>query len=209
MKAIRGAYWQVPAPSRSTKNKNRRAMAIIGYARVSTEEQNLDLQRDALTAAGCEHIFEDDGVSAIAARRPGFEAVLAALRPHDTLIVWKLDRAWRSLRQAVETLERFQALPVSFRSLTEYIDTSTPIGQAMYQIQNVFAELERKLISERTKAGMAAARRRGKNVGRPPLLSPEAILHARMERAEGRTLEDIALQLRVSPRTLKRNLQSE
>lgn len=180
---------------------------MIGYARVSTEEQHLDLQRDALRAAGCLRIYEDLGVSAVAPRRPGYEAALAALRPHDTLVVWKLDRAWRSLKQAVDTLEALQKLPAAFRSLTEPLDTTTPIGQAMYQIQNVFAELERKLISERTKAGLEAARRRGKTLGRPRLLSAVAVARARLALAQGGSPEALARRLRVSPRTLARALR--
>lgn len=182
-------------------------MAIIGYARVSTDEQHLDLQRDALKAAGCARIYEDLGVSAVATKRPGYDAALAVLKPHDTLVVWKLDRAWRSLKQAVDTLEMLQKLPATFRSLTEPFDTTTPLGQAMYQIQNVFAELERKLISERTKAGLAAARKRGKILGRPPLLSPKAVARARTAMACGRKLEELSRQLHVSPRTLMRALR--
>lgn len=182
-------------------------MALIGYARVSTEEQHLDLQRDALKAAGCHYIYEDRGVSAVATRRPGYDAALSALRPHDTLVVWKLDRAWRSLKQAIDALEALQTMPVAFRSLTEPFDTATPLGQAMYQIQNVFAELERKLISERTKAGLAAARKRGKKLGRPPLLSAAAIARARKALTKGCALAELARQLRVTPRTLTRALR--
>lgn len=182
-------------------------MTMIGYARVSTDEQLLDLQRDALRAAGCQQIYEDFGISAVALRRPGYDAALAALKPHDTLVVWKLDRAWRSLKQAVDTLDTLQRLPVAFRSLTEPLDTTTPLGQAMYQIQNVFAELERKLISERTKAGLEAARRRGKTLGRPRLLSPAIIADVRIALSEGHVPEELARQLRVSPRTLARALR--
>ncbi|HEY0939242.1 MAG TPA: recombinase family protein [Steroidobacter sp.] len=182
-------------------------MAIIGYARISTSEQHLDLQRDALRAAGCARIYEDLGVSAIAKRRPGFEGALAALRSGDTFVIWKMDRAFRSLRQALETMERFQRDSIAFRSLTEHIDTSTPMGQAMFQIQNVFAELERKLISERTKAGLEAARRRGKHPGRRCKLSrcDIAWAHEALQCPE-QTKAGIARALRVSPRTLRRSL---
>lgn len=182
-------------------------MAIIGFARVSTFEQHLDLQRDALRAAGCERIFEDLGVSAIAKHRPGFEGALAALSPGDTFVIWKMDRAFRSLRQALETMEHFQRDRIAFRSLTEHIDTSTPMGQAMFQIQNVFAELERKLISERTKAGLEAARRRGKRPGRRRKLSHCEIAWAReaLEQPD-QTKVDVARALACSPRTLRRSL---
>lgn len=182
-------------------------MTMIGYARVSTDEQHLDLQRDALKAAGCDRIYEDLGISAVATKRPGYDAALAALKPNDTLVVWKLDRAWRSLKQAVDTLEMLQKLPAAFRSLTEPFDTTTPLGQAMYQIQNVFAELERKLISERTKAGLAAARKRGKTLGRPRLLSSKQTAHARTALARGRKPKELARQMHVSPRTLARALR--
>jgi len=183
-------------------------MPLISYARVSREEQNLDLQRFALKAAGCELIFEDGGVSAIAERRPGFEAALAALRPGDTFVVWKLDRAFRSLKNALHTLERFEKQGISFRSLTEHIDTSTPMGQAMFQIQNVFAELERKLISERTKAGLEAARLRGKVLGRPRRLSDTQIAWARRNLDGPQSMKALAEDLGVSSRTLSRALQS-
>lgn len=144
--------------------------ALIGYARVSTEEQSMALQIDALEKAGCTRIFIDQGVSAVAKSRPGFEAALLALAPGDTLVVWKMDRAFRSLRNALDVLEQLEVRGVEFRSLTDAIDTSTPIGRCMYQLRNAFAELERSLISERTKAGLAAARRRGVRIGRPPKL---------------------------------------
>src|SRR5262245_31961546 len=150
-------------------------MAVLGYARVSTDEQNLDLQRDALKAAGCKRIFEDPGISAIAPTRPGFDAALNMLQGGDTFVIWKLDRAIRGLGQVLEILALLETRNVSFVSLTEHIDTTTPMGRCMYQIRNAFAELERSLISERTKAGMAAAKRRGQVLGRPRALSYEQI----------------------------------
>lgn len=186
-----------------------RRPAIIGYARVSTEEQHLDLQVAALRAAGCTRLFRDEGISAIAKCRPGFQAALAALRPGDSFVIWKMDRAFRSLRESLDYLDLFQARKIDFRSLTEPIDTATPIGKAMYQLQNVFAELERKLISERTKAGLAAARQRGKILGRPSLLTPEQIGWARsvLDRRDA-TVAYLAAELGVSPRTLLRRLRS-
>ena len=140
--------------------------ARIGYARVSTDDQNLDLQLDALRVAGCTHIFQDHGLSAVG-KRPSFERALKALRHGDTLVIWKMDRAFRSLRHALDTLDRLEAKGVAFQALTEQIDTATAMGRFVYQITNAFAELERALISERTKAGMAAARKRGVHLGRP------------------------------------------
>jgi DNA invertase Pin-like site-specific DNA recombinase len=143
----------------------------IGYARVSTDEQNLNLQIDALTAAGCTQIFQDEGLSATAKNRPQFTAALNALKPGDRLVIWKMDRAFRSLLDALTILEKLEAQGNAFHSLTEAIDTQTPMGRFAYQIINAFGELERALISERTKAGMKAAKERGVHVGRPRKLA--------------------------------------
>lgn len=148
-----------------------RATTNIGYARASTEEQHVDLQMAASSAAQCDRTYQDDGISAIAKCRPDFDAVLGVLKSGDTLVIWEMDRAFRSLRKALEILGYLAAQKIAFRSLTEHIDTLTPMGEAMYQIQNVFAELERKLISARTRAGLAAAHRRGVVLGRPRVLS--------------------------------------
>lgn len=184
-------------------------MTVVGYARVSTDEQNLDLQRDALKAAGCDEVFEDLGVSAIAPTRPGFDAALNSLQDGDTFVIWKMDRAFRSLRQALEILELLETRNVSFLSVTEHIDTTTPMGRCMYQIRNAFAELERSLISERTKAGMAAARKRGQVLGRPRALSVEQVARARkaLEAESYATIDAIAGEFRVSARTLRRALR--
>jgi len=184
-------------------------MKTIGYARVSKDEQLLDLQLVALRAAQCRHIYRDDGVSAAASRRPGFEAALHSLKPGDTFVIWKVDRAFRSLKQALETMEYFARQGIAFRSLTEHVDTSTPMGEAMYQIVNVFAELERKLIGERTKAGLVEARRRGRRLGRPPLLSSRQIARAReLLNSRRSKTADLAHQLGVSPKTLRRALHA-
>lgn len=177
----------------------------IGYARVSTDEQNLGLQVDALTQAGCEAVYSDDGVSAVAPERPQFRAALAALEPGDTLIIWKMDRAFRSLWDALEVLAALEARNVEFQSLTDTIDTTTPMGRFAYQITNAFAELERAIIVERTKAGMAAARRRGIRIGRPPKLCVDQVEHARIAIADGNdTLTSLAARYEVSERTLSR-----
>lgn len=185
-------------------------MTIYGYARVSTQDQNLDLQRDALQRAGCAKVYEDIGVSGGARSRPGFDALLAALGSGDTVVIWKMDRAFRSLRHALDVLEVFERKGVELRSLTDHFDTSTAMGKCMYQVRNAFAELERSLISERTKAGMAAARARGKHVGRPRVLTEWQVEHA-CEAILGRaetTNKALAASLGVSPQTLSRALRT-
>lgn len=182
-------------------------MTIYGYARVSTQDQNLDLQRDALQRAACAKVYEDIGVSGGARKRPGFDALLAALEPGDTVVIWKMDRAFRSLRHALDVLEVFECKGVELRSLTDHFDTSTAMGKCMYQVRNAFAELERSLISERTKAGMAAARARGKHVGRPRLLSAQAVEAARTTlRERTATQREMADALGVATQTLRRAL---
>lgn len=185
-------------------------MTTYGYARVSTEDQNLDLQLDALRAAGCKTIFEDLGVSATARSRQGLDALFAALQDGDTLIIWKMDRAFRSLRQALDVLETFERRRIEFRSLTDQIDTTTPMGKCMYQVRNAFAELERSLISERTKAGMAAARSRGKHIGRPRLLSDRDVQNARsvLSHTPEMSCKALAATLGVSAQTLARAIRA-
>src|SRR5262245_41478519 len=141
---------------------------LIGYARVSTNEQNLDLQRDALLKAGvlAKDIYTDK-VTGVKADRPGLILALSHLRDGDTLIVWRLDRLGRSLKHLIETVTTLKAQGVSFKSLTENIDTSTATGTLVFQIFGALAEFERNLIKERTVAGLNAARARGRIGGRP------------------------------------------
>ncbi len=181
---------------------------IIGYARVSTEDQHLDLQLNALKLAGCSAIFEDHGVSATARHRPGFEQALSDLQAGDVLVVWKMDRAFRSLKNALDILEEFENRAIAFRCLTENIDTTTAMGKCMYQIRHAFSELERNLIRERTKAGMEAARLRGVHIGRPRKLSHAQIIHMQnlLQHQPDMTLEKIADQFGVSSRTIYRIL---
>ena len=191
-------------------NRRGRQLAVIGYARVSTDEQHLDLQRDALREAGCVRIFEDEGISAVGRVRPGFKLALEMLSPGDTFVVWKMDRAFRSLRHALDFLETFEKQGIEFRSLTEQIDTTTPAGKLIYRIINALAEFERDLNSERTKAGMEAARKRGKRVGRPPKLTRKQIEQAakKLSADPSLTLVALAKELKVAPRTLKRAMAS-
>lgn len=146
---------------------------LIGYARVSTHEQNVDLQIDALKAAGCEQVFIETA-SGGKAGRPVLKAALSALQTGDSLIVWKLDRLARSLKQLVETLETLQARDVGLVSLTEAINTKSAGGRLVLHMFGAIAEFERTLIRERTLAGLAAARARGRFGGRPRKILPLA-----------------------------------
>src|ERR671933_2598107 len=147
---------------------------LIGYARVSTDDQNLNLQRDALEKAGCELIF-DDMVSGTKARRPGLEQALSHLRPGDTLVVWRLDRLGRSLRQLIDTVTDLQEKGIEFKSVTESIDTTTSGGRLVFNIFASLAEFEREIIRERTQAGLTAARARGKTGGRSKALTEKQV----------------------------------
>jgi DNA invertase Pin-like site-specific DNA recombinase len=139
----------------------------LGYVRVSDEDQTENLQLDALTAAGCTAIYRDHGVSGAKAHRPGLNALLADLQPGDTIVVWKLDRLGRSTLHLFQILNELGERDIDFVSLTQGIDTTTAIGRMLYGQLAVFAEFEREQISDRTKAGMAAAKKRGVHVGRP------------------------------------------
>lgn len=139
----------------------------VGYARISTVEQNLDLQIDALQAAGCDRIYRDEGLSGAKTRRPGLDEALNALKQDDVLVVWRLDRLGRSMRHLIELTSVLESKGVGFQSLSDAIDTSTAGGRLYFHLIGAFAEFERNLISERTKAGMAAAKARGVRLGRP------------------------------------------
>jgi len=144
-------------------------MMIIGYARVSMHDQNLDLQKDALNEAGCEKIFVDK-ITGKLLNRPGLEKTMEVLRSGDTLIVWRLDRLGRSLKHLIEIVSELENREIGFKSLTESIDTTSPTGKLVFHLFGALAEFERNLIAERTKAGLAAARARGRVGGRPPAL---------------------------------------
>lgn len=183
---------------------------IIGYARVSTDEQRLDMQLSALKEAGCEKIYQDQGATGANMERQGLDAVLKALTPGDTLVVWRLDRLGRSLTVLVKFIEDLGEAGCEFRSLNEAIDTSTSGGRLIFHIMAAFAEFERNLISERTRAGLVAARKRGRRLGRPPIqLSEFDIESARRAICEKRkSLREIAARYRVSPSTLRRRLNA-
>ena len=161
----------------------------IGYARVSTDDQTLDLQLDALTKAGCDRVFRDT-FSGAAAERPGLRDALDHLRPGDTFVVWRLDRLGRSLRHLIETITGLHGQGIGFRSLTESIDTTTSSGKLVFHIFGALAEFERDLIRERTQAGLIAARARGRTGGRPKVKAfqdPRKLAAARRLYAEGKT----------------------
>src|SRR3954462_5866786 len=139
---------------------------LVGYARVSTQDQTLALQQDALTTASCERIFSDT-ISGAKADRPGLEQALAYVRTGDTLVVWKLDRLGRSLPHLIATIAALQERGIGFRSLTEQIDTTTSGGKLIFHVFAALAEFERDIIRERTQAGLIAARARGRKGGRP------------------------------------------
>jgi DNA invertase Pin-like site-specific DNA recombinase len=179
----------------------------IGYCRVSTDDQNPDLQLAALKRAGCKQIFTDRATGAHV-KRPQLTRCLASLHAGDVLVVWKLDRLGRSLRDLIVLLDDLKARDIAFRSLTESIDTTTPTGRAMWQMVGILAELERSLIQERTKAGRAAAQARGVRMGRKPLLSAPQVAHARKLLEDGERPIHVAQLLNVSRRTLERALKS-
>ncbi len=179
---------------------------LIGYARVSTEDQRLDLQRDALAAAGCHRTFEDRA-SGTRADRPGLAAALSHLRRGDTLVVWRLDRLGRTTHQLVGLLERFEQDDVRLYSLQDGIDPSSVMGRAMLQIGAVFAEMERNLLRERTRAGLAAARVRRRQGGRKPRLSADGLDTARRLMADPMlSMEEVASRVGVGRTTLYRAL---
>jgi DNA invertase Pin-like site-specific DNA recombinase len=176
----------------------------IGYCRVSTDDQNPDLQLAALQRAGCRRIFTDKATGAHV-KRPQLTKCLAALHAGDVLVVW-IDRLGRSLRDLITLLDALKARAITFRSLTEAIDSTTPTGLAMWQMVWILAELERSLLLERTQTGRAAAVARGVTMGRKPLLSAPQIAHARTLVEQGERPVQVAQLLNVSRRTLERAL---
>ena len=178
----------------------------IGYARVSALDQNLALQQDALKEAGCGKIFIEQMSGAVTDRPALFEALDYA-RSGDTLVVWKLDRLARSMKQLIETVEKLRVQGVGFRSLTEAIDTTTPQGVLVFHMFSALAEFERGLIRERTRAGLKAAKRMGRIGGRPAKLTEDDLDAARTLLANPDiTVADVADRIGVSPATLYRYL---
>ena len=171
-------------------------MALIGYARVSTAEQDTALQTDALRKAGCERIFEDT-VSGVKADRDG-----------DVLAVWRLDRLGRSLPHLIETISALKARGVGFRSLTESIDTTSSGGRLIFHVFGTLGQFERDLIRERTKAGLAAAAARGRNGGRKPVITADKLQRTREHITNGLNVREAAMRLKVGKTALYAALQS-
>ena len=179
----------------------------IGYARVSTDDQVLDLQVDALRQAGCERIFEEKQ-SGATKRRAFLNAALRSARAGDVLVVWKLDRLGRSLQDLVNILGALDRRGIGFWSISDQIDTTTPAGKLLFHITGAVAEFERALISERTKAGMQAARRKGRKPGRPPALTlSQEFRVQRMSVCDGIPMDVIAVRMGVSRTTVWRAVQ--
>jgi DNA invertase Pin-like site-specific DNA recombinase len=177
---------------------------LIGYARISTIDQTLALQQDALSAAACQEIYTDT-VSGSVTERPGLTQALTHLRAGDTLVVWRLDRLGRSLPHLIETVSQLQQQGIGFRSLQEQIDTTTSGGKLVFHVFGALAEFERDLIRERTHAGLAAARARGRLFGRPKALSPRKIEQLQtLAKDERNTVAEICQTLGISRATYYR-----
>ncbi len=176
---------------------------LIGYARVSTQDQNLELQLEALTKAGCLKVFEDK-VSGTRADRPGLGKAQEILRDGDTLVVWKLDRLGRSVKQLVDLVGELHKQGVQFKSLTDSIDTGTPSGRSFFHVMASLAEMERELIVERTRAGLEVARKLGRKGGRKLKITESKIESAKKLLASGVPPKDVAENLGVSVPTLYR-----
>jgi DNA invertase Pin-like site-specific DNA recombinase len=180
----------------------------IGYARVSSDDQTLNLQRDALKKAKCRQIYEEHASGKNTAR-PELEACFKSLREGDTLIVWRLDRLGRSLADLIRVTQELQARGIGFASLTEHIDTRSPTGKLVFHMFGALAEFERNLIRERTLAGLKAARARGRKGGRPKKLGQKELKTIRaLLRSNEVPVKDIATQFDVNRSTLYRNMAS-
>jgi DNA invertase Pin-like site-specific DNA recombinase len=177
---------------------------LIGYARVSTTDQNLALQLDALAKAGCERIFEDT-MSGAKAERPGLTQALSHLRRDDTLVVWKLDRLGRTTKGLINLVESLKEQGMGFKSIQDSIDTSTPAGQFFFVVFSAIAELERSMIRERSMAGLQAARARGRKGGRPFALKGQDRIDAMLLIESGRDTQYVMQKYSVSRSTVDRN----
>lgn len=180
---------------------------VIGYARVSTIDQNPQAQHDALDGAGADRIFVDHA-SGVRADRPELAACLDYLRSGDTLVVWRLDRLGRSLAHLIDVVDQLRDRDIEFRSLTEGFDTSTSGGRLVFHVFAAVAEFERQLIRERTMACLEAARREGRTGGRPSVMTTPRLEAAQLMHQDGHSLRDIAAALDVSPSTIGRHLRA-
>ncbi len=181
----------------------------IGYARVSTKDQRLRMQRDALESVKCDLVFEDHGVSGAKASRKGLDRLLEAIQPGDTVIVYKLDRLGRSVLHLADLLVWFEKREIHFCSLSEGINTTTPGGKLVYHLFSAFAEFQRNVILENTLAGLNAARKRGSRLGKPSVIDADTLTIAqRMVDESGLSVTEIARRLELSRSTLSRALHN-
>ena len=180
---------------------DRHLLANVGYARVSTTDQDTALQLDALAAAGCSKVFQDHA-SGAQANRAGLRDALAFVRDGDVLVTWKLDRLGRSLPHLIETVAELGRRGVGFRSITEAIDTTTPSGRLVFHLFGALGQFERDLIQERTRAGLAAAVARGRKGGRKPVITADKLARARALTGRGLTVREAATRLKVSKTAL-------
>lgn len=176
---------------------------LIGYARVSTQDQNLDLQQDALRNAGCKKIYEDK-ISGSRTERPGLNKAMEQLREGDMLVVWKLDRLGRSVKQLVDMVEELHKQGIQFKSLTDAIDTSTPSGRFFFHVMASLSQMERELTIERTRAGLEVARQLGRKGGRKRQMTESKVESAKKLLSNGIPPKDVAKNLGVSVPTLYR-----
>ena len=182
---------------------------LIGYARVSTTDQTLDLQKDALQQAGCTKIFTDSA-SGAKAERKGLDEALDYVQTGDTLVVWRLDRLGRSLNHLIETITGLNTRHIGFKSITESIDTTTSGGKLIFHIFGALAEFERDIIRERTNAGLQAARARGRKGGRPKSLTPKkAQMAEALYKDKNNTIDEICKTLNISRATLYRYINTK
>jgi DNA invertase Pin-like site-specific DNA recombinase len=183
-------------------------MAVIGYARVSTQEQSLDLQTDALTSAGAMRIFTDLGVSGSKASRPGLDAAVEFMREGDVFMVWRLDRAGRSTLNVLHLIASLADRGIGFRSVTEAIDTTSPAGRLLVTLLSALSAMEREITVERTLAGLASARARGRVGGRPRALSDIQVEQVALMFKRGMSAAEIAKDFGVGRATVYRALAS-
>lgn len=176
---------------------------LVGYARVSTADQNLDLQLSSLENVGCEKIYQDQ-ISGTKIKRPGLELALEVLRKNDTLVVWKLDRLGRTVKGLIDLINQLHQNGIHFRSLTDNVDTSAPSGRFFFHVMASLAQMERELMTERTKAGLAAAKAKGRVGGRKRKMTQSKIDSAKQLLANGTPPRDVAQNLGISVPTLYR-----
>jgi DNA invertase Pin-like site-specific DNA recombinase len=193
--------WEVGQYDLRTRKRTDHPLAHLGYARVSTLDQDPTLQLDALAAAGCAKVFEDRASEA-RADRPGLQKALDYVRDGDVLIVWKLDRLGRSLPHLIETISALEKRGVGFRSLTEAIDTTTPGGRLVIHLFGALGQFERDLIRERTRAGLKAAEARGHKGGRKPVVTTDKLKRARDLIAKGLTVREAAVRMKLGKTAL-------